>query len=189
MRRCDPELLRAIVEGARRAEPPGGMSTRIVAIDGQGGAGKSTLAEQVARELDAPVLHTDDFASWEEPLDWWPRLIDEALRPLARGERARFRRSSWGPGHDPGWAELEPAPFVVLEGVTASREAFRPWLAYTVWVETPFELRLARGVERDGEAMRGQWEEWARQEDAYVAAERPHERADLVVRGDRDLWR
>ena len=60
------------------------MSTRIVAIDGHGGAGKSTLAEELAGELgSAQIVHTDDFASWGFPLDWWPRLLDEVLEPVS----------------------------------------------------------------------------------------------------------
>ena len=170
--------------GAVRARrPPAGISIRIVAIDGAGGAGKSTLAVQLAEALgNAPIVHTDDFASWEDPIDWWPQLLEEVLEPLARGETARFRRSSWGREEDESWAEVAPADFVILEGVSASREAFRPFLTYSIWVEAPAEVRLERGLERDGEAARAQWEEWMAQEDRYVERERPHELADLVLK-------
>ena len=157
--------------------------TRIVAVDGRGGAGKSTLAEQLAHELGATVVHTDDFASWDDPLDWWPALLEQVLEPLARGEAATFVPNSWG-GPEKERVTVEPGGVVVLEGVTASRAAFRPYLAYSIWVETPRELCLARGLERDGEAMRAQWEAWMAAEDAYIEAERPHEHADAVVRGD-----
>ena len=72
--------------------------------------------------------------------------------------------------------------------MTASREAFQPFLAYTVWIETPREVRLSRGLERDGEEARARWEEWMAAEDDYVRREEPQARADLVVAGDRDLW-
>ena len=160
------------------------MATRIIAVDGAGGAGKSTLAVQLAAALDgAPIVQTDDFASWDDPVDWWPRLLDDVLRPLARGETARFVRSSWGREEDGTWAEVAPSEFVILEGVSASREAFRPFLTYSIWVEAPREVRLARGLERDGDDARRQWEEWMTEEDRYVARERPRERADRVVQG------
>ena len=165
------------------------MSTRIVAIDGHGGAGKSALAEELARELGAArIVHTDDFASWDVPLDWWPRLLEEVLEPLSRGETARYRRSSWEGKEDAGLEEIAPGPFVVLEGVSASREAFRPFLTFSIWVETPRELCLQRGLERDGEQARVQWEAWMAEEDEYVEREQPRERADLVLRGDFDRW-
>jgi|SRR5579884_106500 len=159
------------------------MMVRIVAVDGHGGAGKSTVAARLADALGGvPVVHTDDFASWDEPIEWRPRLLAEVLEPLARGEPARFRPTSWD-GAPREVVEVVPADAVVLEGVTASRKVFRPYLTFVVWVEAPREVRLRRGLERDGEGARAQWEAWMAAEDDYVARERPAERADLIVRG------
>jgi uridine kinase len=177
-------VIENLVERIRAAAPPAGMTTKVVAIDGPGGAGKSTLARQLAEALDgAPIVQTDDFASWDDPLDWWPRLRDEVLAPLARNEPARYRCSVWGDDDEERWQEVEPADAVVLEGVSSSREAFRPYLAFSIWVETPGELRLARGLARDGEEMRAQWRQWMAAEDEYVARERPSDHADAVVSG------
>lgn len=162
----------------------------MIAVDGPGGAGKSTFAEHLAAVFGGcQVVHTDDFASWENPTDWWPRLIDELFKPLARNEVARFRRSQWQEGVNFGEVVVEPAAFLILEGVTASRETFRPYLTYSVWIEAPPELRLERGLARDGGSSRGQWEEWMAGADAYRLREHPDEDADLVVRGDQNLWR
>jgi uridine kinase len=174
--------LSAVVDAIRSAKAPDRMRTRIVAVDGPGGAGKSSLAERLARELAAPVIHTDDFASWENPTDWWPDLIAKVLQPLAAGKPARFRPTAWG-GAEREPIEIEPAEFVILEGVTASREAFRPYLAYSIWIETPRELRLRRGLERDGEPALPQWQAWMEAEDRYVELERPAEHADCVLPG------
>ena len=160
------------------------MGTRVVAVDGPGGAGKSTLAARIADALGgAQVAHTDDFASWEVPLDWWPRLRDELLEPLARNEPARYRCTDWTGQGVERYETIRPADVVLLEGVSASRSAFRPYLAYAIWVETPRDARLARGLARDGEDARPLWERWMAEEDEYVARERPHERADAVVSG------
>src|SRR5690349_15944670 len=83
-----PEPLQALVEAVRASEAPTGVHTRIIAIDGPGGSGKSSLAEWLTPPLDAQVIHTDDFASWEDPVDWWPRLVELALEPLAEGRPA-----------------------------------------------------------------------------------------------------
>ncbi len=133
------------------------------------------------------MIHTDDFASWEDPVDWWPRLIELALEPLAAGRPARYEPTRWG-GDAREPIVIEPSGTVIVEGVTASRQAFRPYLAYSIWVETPRDLRLRRGLERDGEAARAAWTRWMEAEDRYVIDERPAERADVVVPGDRDLW-
>ncbi|HEU5213167.1 MAG TPA: hypothetical protein VFU10_10390 [Gaiellaceae bacterium] len=82
-----------LVEAIRSSPAP--FATRIVAVDGLGGAGKTTLAERLAADLDAPVVHTDDFASWDDPVDWWPVLLEQVLEPLAVGQAARFTPTSW----------------------------------------------------------------------------------------------
>lgn len=163
------------------------MTTRVVAVDGSGGAGKSSLAAYLARELDAPIVHTDDFASWEKPVDWWPELIERVLAPLAEGTSARYIPTSWG-GPERDEVVIEPTDFVLLEGVSASRAAFRPYLAYSIWIETPRELRLRRGLHRDGEDARADWERWMAEEDAYIEREHPAEGADLVLPGNENLW-
>ena len=181
------DLLTSVLSAVQQSQAPQGVETRIVAIDGAGGAGKSTLAAWLATELDAPVIHTDDFASWDNPIEWWPELIERALKPLAAGRSARYQPSVWARDHQSP-VVIEPGGTVVLEGVTASRIAFRPYLAYSIWVETDRGVRLQRGIDRDGEAARTQWERWMEAEDRYVESERPAERANVVLRGDRDLW-
>jgi uridine kinase len=181
------ELLAGAVDAVRRSEPPAGMTTRVVAVDGPGGAGKSTLARWLARELSAPVIHTDDFADWDNPTNWWPELLDKVLKPIASGSPARFVPTRWD-RTEPGEVTVDPGDFVILEGVTASREAFRPYLAFSIWIEAPRDLRLERGLRRDGGHMRARWEQWMDAEDRYVEGERPAEHADLVLRGDEDLW-
>ena len=179
--------LDGLVKAIRSSRPPANVEVRIVAVDGPGGAGKSSLASQLARELDAPIIHTDDFASWENPVDWWPELIARALEPLVAGKPACYRPTSWG-REERAVVRIEPAPFVVLEGVTASRQSFRRYLAYSIWIETPRDLRLERGLERDGPHARALWEQWMEDEDRYIERERPAEHADRVLRGDQDLW-
>lgn len=177
----------AATEAIRLACSPAGVETRIVAVDGLGGAGKSSLACVLARRLGARVVSTDDFASWDDPIDWWPRLLESVLKPLAAGQQAVYQPTSWDET-ERETVRVESGGTVILEGVTASREAFRPYLAYSIWVETPRELRLQRGLERDGADATKQWERWMQAEDRYVAKERPAERADFVLRGDANLW-
>jgi deazaflavin-dependent oxidoreductase (nitroreductase family) len=178
---------RSVLDEVRASRAPAGVRTRIVAVDGPGGAGKTTLARWLAEQIDAQVIQTDDFASWENPIDWWPRLLELALEPLAKGTPACFQPTSWG-GEEREPVQIKPAGTVILEGVSASREAFQPFLAYSIWVETPRDVRLQRGLERDGAEARARWEQWMEEEDLYMERELPAERANLVVRGDQDLW-
>ena len=182
-------LLQRVLDAVSEALPPDGVETRIIAIDGPGGAGKTTLAAWLAEKLGATaVIHTDDFASWDNPLNWWPLLVEQALKPLAEGAVARYQPTVWA-GEKRTPVLIEPGGTVLLEGVTAARSAFRPYLAYAIWVETDRAVRLQRGIDRDGENAREQWERWMADEDDYIARERPAEHVDLVLHGDRGLWR
>jgi uridine kinase len=163
--------------------PPDSMAVRVIAVDGHGGSGKTTLAERLAMFLGAPIVHTDDFASWEEPINWWPRLLEQVLRPLAARNAVRYQRYDWTLHQLGEWVELAADAYVVLEGVSASRDAFRPYLSFAIWLETPRETCLARGIERDGADMLSQWHQWMADEDRYVELEQPRLRADLVVAG------
>jgi uridine kinase len=165
---------------------PPKVETRIVGIDGHGGAGKSTLAARLQAELGVQVVHTDDFASWENPVDWWPRLLDQVLIPLAAGKEATFQPTQWGET-TPDPVTVQPRRLTVLEGVTAIRSAFRPYLALRIWIETPRELCLERGVDRDGEQAREQWEHGFVAEDGYIAREQPQTYADIVFDGRSGL--
>ena len=176
--------LETLVERIARARRPSGVQVVIVAVDGCGGAGKSTFAALLAGALGgAPVVSTDEFASWDNPLDWYPRLVDELLTPLAAGRAATYRRSDWG-GGESIVVTVEPTPILVLEGVSSSRQAFDDYLAFRIWIETDRDERLRRGLERDGAHLRDQWLEWMADEDTYVADEHPQDRADIVIRGD-----
>jgi uridine kinase len=56
-------------------------------------------------------------------------------------------------------------------------------LAYRIWVDAPEDLRLQRGVRRDGESHRHLWTDWQVREREFFAADGTRERADLIVDG------
>jgi uridine kinase len=160
--------------------------TRWVGIDGKGASGKTTLAAAVAAALrDAVVVHVDDFArpsveTWERD-----RFVAQVLVPLAAGRPARYERWDWDSDASAGWAEVPVGVPVVVEGVSSTDVRLGvPW-DVALWVEVPYEVRLARALARDGEGMREQWvERWMPAEDAYEAAQRPQDRVDAVVVDD-----
>ena len=156
---------------------------RLVAVDGPGGAGKSTFAAALASALAAPVVHTDDFASWDQPIDWWPRLLEQVIEPLTAGRPARYQRYDWVTESLAEWIDLDPAPVVIIEGVTAGRAEWRRHLSAIIWVETPADERLRRGLERDGEDALADWETWGADEDRHYAADPTRDHADVIVDG------
>ena len=157
---------------------------RLVAIDGPGGAGKSTLAGRLAHAAhDAPVIHTDDFASADNPIDWWPRLLEQVIEPLVRGDAAVYQRYDWATDSLAEWHTVERAPIIIIEGVSAGRSEWSQHLSFLVWIDTPRDERLRRAVERDGPEALDNWRSWMADEDAHYASDPTRERADVVVDG------
>lgn len=158
---------------------------RMVAVDGPAGAGKSTFARRLATVLgEAPTVHTDDFASWENQFGWSHRLRTQVIEPLAQSRPGRYQRYDWVERRFAEWHEVPVAPVLIIEGVGAARLEFADALAYVMWIDTPADLRLARGLERDGEELRDFWQQWIAGENRHFAADRTRERADLVVTGN-----
>ncbi len=175
-----PEELAAHIREVRPSE----RRTALIAIDGYGGSGKSSLARWVADRVGAVTVCSDDFARPGVPGWEWERFRSQVLAPLIGDKAARYQRYDWDLDRLAEWHEIEPGGFVIAEGVSISRmELGDPW-DVKVWVECPYELRLARGVQRDGEGMRDTWVNvWMPEEERYVEQQRPNERADYVVLG------
>ncbi len=181
-----PYSLAALVREIRARASP--TPTRLVAIDGCGGAGKSTLAQALAAVCgDVPVVRVDDFLSWHDLDRWWDRLEREALRPVLAGGGARYRVRDWA--QDPlgeslnGWVQIPPAELVIVEGISCSRRAITHTLTMALWVHAPRSERLRRGVARDGAQRRPLWTEWMRAEDTFFADDGAPRRADYLVSG------
>ena len=185
------QLLPEIKKLISAATSPDQMHTRIVAIDGCGGAGKTTFAASLAGSLDNyPIIHTDDFASWDHPVDWYPRLIEQVLEPLRQNHVAHYQKFDWQANQLGQWETLEPCYVMILEGVSASRSEFRRYLSFSIYIETNRELRLKRGIERDGEEMLPLWQQWMVEEDEYMLRDQPQKYADLVLsRNTEDMLR
>lgn len=163
---------------------------RLVAVDGPGGAGKSTFARELSAAAGgAPVVHTDDFAAADNPIDWWPRLVEQVIEPFARGDAAHYQRYDWPSETLAEWHTIERAPIVIIEGVSSGRSEWAAHISFLIWIETPREERLRRGVERDGIAALDDWESWMAGEDAHYERDPTRERADVVIDGTHPVER
>lgn len=165
-------------------------AARLVVIDGPSGAGKSQLADAVVAELrtrgvDTALVRTDHYATWHEPVGWWPRLEREVLASLRHGEPARYRPVEWVDDRPQPGPEIvvDPPKVLVLEGVSSARRAIAHEVSLAVWVPGPdAATRLERAVARDGEATREHLQRWQGMERQWFAADGTAGRADLVVR-------
>lgn len=166
-----------------RARPPTLGAGRLICVDGPAGSGKTTLAAALAGRTHAPVVHMDDL------YDGWAGLATVAdhlaglLGPLAQGMPGSYRRYDWHAGAYAETVTLDPAPLLVVEGVGSGDRSHADLCTVLVVVTAPADVRLARGLARDGEAMRDEWLAWTEAEREHLARERTRERADLTIVG------
>ena len=78
---------------------------------------------------------------------------------------------------------VPPAPWLVVEGVGSSEPALAPYVTALVWVEVGDDLRLARGMARDGAHMEPHWRTFMGSEREWFTRHRSRERADVLVDG------
>ena len=148
----------------------------VVAIDGHGAAGKTTIAGELTLARDASLIHMDEYFQemWDtgdpHPMSRyyaWHALRAEALEPTIR-----WLRETGGIGQGP--------PLVIVEGVSSASPALADLIDRAVFVQTPEEVRLERLHDRISDE---EWDEdWLAAERAYFAG-RPPESFDLVVPG------
>ncbi|MBO0899178.1 uridine kinase [Cellulomonas sp. zg-ZUI222] len=178
----------------------------LVAVDGIGAAGKTTLtARLAARVPDRPVvvLHADDFfhpsavrhargrmspeGFWLDAYDY-RALIDLALAPLGPGGDGRYVTASFDRERD----RTAPAPtlrapddaLVLVEGTFLHRDELWHRWDWSMYLHVPFEVGAHRMVARDGvdpDATRGPLARYAGAQQLYLAAAEPWRRASLVV--------
>ncbi|NRD76961.1 AAA family ATPase [Bacillus sp. BRMEA1] len=177
---------------------PKKRQTLIIGIDGCGGSGKSTLANRLKEECEnVTVIHMDDFYKpshhimkahpKDKPIgaDYdWQRVLTQVLEPLRQNKEGNYQRYDWDLDRLAEWHLAPSGGIVIIEGVYAIRKEMENHCDIKIWVNTPRETRLARGLERDGQAARSIWEDnWMIAEDIYMKEQVPQERVDFIVNG------
>ena len=181
--------LSTLVGAVHDAEPRLG-GVRLVCIDGPAGSGKTTLARRLAVALGVPVVHLDDlYGGWSglDDAGLWPRVEREVLGPLEVGRPGRWQRYDWGSAAWAEWHDLPVPEVLVLEGCGCAPRAVEGRTSLVVWVDAPADVRLDRGLARDGEQMRDEWLRWMGREAVHLAREGTRERADVLVDGTHEV--
>jgi uridine kinase len=175
----------SVIESQRLLKAPARAGkTRVVAIDGRSGAGKTSLAAELRTQIAAPVVSLEDlYGGWDGLELGIDLLVSEVLEPLAAGRAARVPRYDWGTKE---WADprvLEPPEVLIVEGVGAGALRASVYESLLIWLEAAPAVRKKRALDRDGETFAPYWDQWAAQEDAMLAREHTPDRANLIIDG------
>lgn len=167
--------LDALVTAIRDAA---GSRRPVVLIDGRSGSGKSVLGEGLAPRLDAQLVSLDDlYPGWGGLAAGSDAVHETVLRARDPG----WVRWDWTAGRPAEWHPVDPDRALVVEGCGALSRANRARASFGIWLELGAEERRRRALDRDGDLFAPHWDEWAAQEDAFIARERPRGLADLVI--------
>ena len=167
--------LDAIVDAIRDAAGPRRI---VVLIDGRSGSGKTLLGESLAPQLDAQLVSLDDvYPGWGGLEAGSAAVHETVLRPRAPG----WTRWDWAAAQPAEWRPVDPRRALVIEGCGALSRANRARATFGIWLELDAEERRRRASERDHGRFDRYWQQWADQEDAFIAREHPRDLADLVL--------
>lgn len=146
-------------------------------IDGRSGAGKTTLARELAPLLGAQLVSLDDvYPGWRGLAAGSASVHETLLRPRDPG----WTRWDWASQRPAEWHPVNPEQPIVIEGCGALTRANRALATFGIWVDARAQDRRWRALEREP-GFAPHWAEWAAQERTHIAAEHPRSLADAIV--------
>lgn len=146
------ELVRAI-KTVRRKKP-----VFIIGIAGGTGCGKTFLADMLTHFTGGKMLSLDDYyldiaevcdGNFDEPAALDLRLLHEHLAKLAQGQTIQKPCYDFATNARVGCVRFSPYSPLIVEGMFALNEQFAKMIDFHLYVEAPYELRVARRVRRD----------------------------------------
>ncbi|MHA7304473.1 chorismate-binding protein [Arthrobacter sp. TMN-49] len=160
----------------------------IIAVDGRSGAGKTTIAVELAallrRHRTVSLFHLEDiYPGWDGLAGGVERYIDQVLAPLSQGSPASWTAWDWEAKNDGAARTTDAAQVVLVEGVGSSHGRAAQFLDAVIWVDAPSQARKERALARDGETYAPFWDSWAAQEELLRSDAGSIAGADVVVDG------
>jgi uridine kinase len=159
------------------AEPRCG-SVNVLAIDGPAGAGKTTLAADLAAISGAATVHLDDlYAGWTGLGAGIALVRRTVLAPLSRGHAIAVPTYDWARNEYTSLTPLNVGRLLIVEGVGAGALELEDLVSVLVYLDAAPTTRRAQALGRGGEGFEDRWDEWAAVEARYWESDRPRERA------------
>jgi gluconate kinase len=151
----------------------------VVLIDGRSGAGKTTLARDLAPLLGAQLVSLDDiYPGWDGLAAGSAAVHETVLRDHDPG----WTRWDWTSERAAEWHPVDPERPIVIEGCGALSRANRALASFGIWMDLAAGERRRRALTREPD-FAPHWRGWARQEREHALRERPRLLADAIVGG------
>lgn len=183
----------------------------IIGIDGLGGAGKSTISENLCQKLEDnnyhPILlHIDDFIHVREvrynsaypdwqcyyELQWRFDYFFDVIKEIKSGKKDYIDIELYGKDNDTyihQRFDINSNSLVIIDGVFLQRREFKHIFDYMVYIDIPEKVRLDRVLKRDTyigdekQIVDKYKNRYFPAEHKYVEEYQPQNNADLVIGG------
>lgn len=154
----------------------------LVAIDGGSASGKSTLGAALAEELQATLIHMDDFflpmeMRTEERFAQpggnvhWERVLAEVLEPIRQGKGPEYGVFDCSVMAVNKTVRADVRDVVIVEGAYSLHPMLREYFDLRVLVEVEESVQKERILRRNGEQMLRRFlTEWIPLERVYFEA-------------------
>ena len=164
-----------------------GNAKSVIAIDGPAGAGKTTLAGNLALalslEISVPVIHMDDL------YDGWDNALGADLTKVLlyitdqhmQLKPSKINRYNWATSSFEAGEEIAPSDLLILEGVGSGDKAIQDDLAALIWIDIDPEIGVNRVIDRDGAQVADQMLKWLGTQEEYFSQHSTREKADFIL--------
>jgi uridine kinase len=162
----------------------------LIAIDGVGGSGKTSLAKYLQNKLkNCFIVQLDDFYSPKIKASDILRIKDQVILPLKNKKEGKFQIYDWKTDKLSDWQTIKPEGKIIIEGVYAMDKQIISYYDVKIWIEYPPELGFKRGVSRDitgdGVDNSEKWiKDWMPLEKQYIIDQNPKSKADYIIDGN-----
>jgi uridine kinase len=174
-----PRASEVLAERIRASAKEQGASRLVVLIDGHSGAGKTTLATELAYILKAQHVALDAFYP-----GWGGLEVGSAMvRGVLDADNPGYRRWDWKRSQPAEFHKVNGKKDIVIEGSGSLSRANRDLATFALWIRLDQVERKRRAIARDGLGYHEHWDRWAAQEQAFFARERPDTLADAIMDG------
>ena len=171
-----------------------GREGGVIAIDGRAAAGKSTLAGNLSKVINAGTIAMDDFflppelrttERLAEPGGnvHYERFIDEILPNLRTGQGFKYRSFDCSRmEYSPVLNEVRPSLWHIVEGVYSHQPVLGNYMDVRVFMDISPKEQQSRIENRNAPKIAARYlNEWIPMEEAYFDTFNIHKAADVVV--------
>jgi len=168
--------------------------TVIVAIDGNSGSGKSSLAKELESIYDSNVFHMDHFFLRPEQrtpermkevggnVDY-ERFKEEVLDNIRKNIEFKYQIYDCKVGRLTDYIKVSPKKLNIIEGVYSMHPSLRGEYDLKIFMSIDAELQKQRILQRSGEYMLKRFlQEWIPLENLYFSEMRIAEICDIVLK-------